>query len=120
MLKGFQIRWGSATVASKHREALDVVNHLTRIAPAQRYNTKRHILEHLNQDATEPKHEHRAKRRILGHADDHFHPWCGHRLDDNAINPRSGCTGRHTLLHGTEGLAHRSPVLEMQLHTTHV
>src|SRR5712691_12044701 len=120
MLEGFQVCWGSAPVASQHRETLDVVNHLARITLAQRHNTKRHVLEHLNQDATEPKHEHGAKRRILGHADDHFHPWCGHRLNDNAINPRPGCTGRYALLHGAEGLAYRRPVLEMQLHTTYV
>src|SRR5262245_14828173 len=120
MLEGFQVRWCSAPVASQHWEALDVMNHLTCITLAQRHNTKRHVLEHLNQDAPETKHEYRAKRRILGHADDHFHPWGGHWLHDNAIDPRSRGTGRHALLHGTEGLPHCLPVLEMQLHATYV
>src|SRR5882672_11882009 len=106
MLEGFQVCWRSAPIASQHRETLDVVNHLARITLAQRHNTKCHVLEYLHQDAAEAKHEHWTKRCILGHANNHFHPWDGHRLDAYAIHPCPGHLRRYALLHSAKRLAH--------------
>src|SRR5215510_6914657 len=120
MLEGFQVCWCRAAIAGQEGKTFDIVNHLGGIALTEWHNTKRYVFEYLDQDAPQAKHEHRAKRGILGHADNHFHPWWSHRLDDNPIDPRLGCMGRDALLHGVEGLTHRLAVLEMEFHTTHV
>src|SRR5205085_9142451 len=98
----------------------NIMHHLSGIALLKRHNAKRYVLEHLDQDATQAKHQHWTKCRVLRHADDHFHTWCGHRLDDDAIDPRPRSLGGHALLHGAERLAYLLAVLELQSDTAHI
>jgi hypothetical protein len=52
----------------------DLADHVQRIPALERREPKRHVLVHLDEDASHPHHEHGAEVGVLAHPYDHFRP----------------------------------------------
>ena len=64
--------------------------HLHGLLGGDRREVERDVLHHLDENAAQAEHQHRAELRVAGHAQDHLAAARAHLLDVDAVDARVG------------------------------
>ena len=89
--------------AVENPDAPQLVEHRSRVMPADRAKAERYVLQNFNIDAAKPDHDHGPEPIIAHCAHDHFDAGFAHLLDQVAVDAR---LANHWL--GTDGVDRRA------------
>ena len=77
-----------------------------RVVAAERHRREGDVAQHLDMDAAEPDHQHRAVIGVAGHAEDHLDAGAGHRLHQHALDMGVRVCRLGAGQHGAVAVAH--------------